>query len=1033
MSGSSTRILAGLAAGLLGGTVLVAQQTTGSFKGRVFEGNTDKPKAGVMITIRHYETNLTRQTVTGVDGTYKFVLVPVGKYRVTIKVGERPYSFDATASLGIATEIAPFHTPSEASTTVEVVAQTEAMLTNTSSAETGVNVTSEVLSTLPVLSRNVVDAAVLAPGVQMVAGANVDPTKKSSTYVSTGDGQGRGTNFAIDGADNNSTDVGGYVSTLPMDAIGEFQVVTNQYKAEFGRSNAGFFNVVTKSGGNTFAGVVSAQFTNQALRARSTDEGEKKDNRDLRYSAMVNGPIIKDRLFYMVAVERQDAQGASYTFTPEAISLYPELGSIKTETKATAAYGKIDFAATPSWNLAFTLGYDKNETPNQAFPNTTRASGNVDPGMLGTSKNETTRYGVKSTFTVGNLSWESNLSYFDYANGIVNKPGMSNGTPLQVRQDYGLKPGTECARTGFDPNAYQNTGIKRLQWRNDFTWVSGDHQVKGGFDYQDSQYADTHNFNPETGLYVMWTTSPFGHEAWSQSWDASNYVTGLLVADGFQKGQTYKNYGVYLQDDWAINAKWSVYAGIRADKDTVFDFMTPYADMYQTIHARNPQFIGAGLPQNKTYVSPRLSLIWRPNGDDNLVFRLGAGRFVANVIDNIVGFSRQLGNKANGIPNAGDLASLANFGSGGYYGSLSVYGNGGPTAVGALAGPIFYENDAPYLINGHQLVLPAALTPYNYVNNVGGLRDYFRHTVDGWLTTATVDTGGKNLMDPDFRYPTTDQMNLAMTFKWSQHHSLDANLILSRTRNLTAQYATDGSGPLAWSSDGTVPAVWDPLTSPAHDMGDNIFRSNQTARSIQLQLKYSYVAPRMSFYFNVVAKENRSTTGGSVGSFDSSGLADFYGGNAVIVYGAGPERRSTGSESLLGSFSYSYKFEIGTQIGLLGTWHSGKYYDNFEYGGNANSIYDPIPWVGTGVGDWGMDLGMRVSHAFKVGKTSVEPFLQVSNILNNYDYGANYDGQLYTSLGRRDAGVRNPHFGQRGSGYQMGQPRTAAFGFKWSF
>jgi outer membrane receptor for ferrienterochelin and colicin len=683
---------------------LMAQQTFGAFKGRVTDKATGAPKAGVVITIENQTTGYTRTSTSASDGTFRFPVVALGNYKILFKSSDATASMIRTSLLGAETD-ASVAMASAAGAVVTVVATSDTVdQVNTTSAEVGVNVSSERLVSLPVLTRNVVSAAVLAPGVQLVQGSNVDPTKKSSTYMTTGEGQGRGTNFNIDGGDNNSTDVGGYVSPIPLDAIGEFQVVTNQYKAEFGRSNAGFLNVVSKSGSNTFSGVVSGQFTNQSLRARSTDEGVQKDNSSRTLAALASGPIIKDKLFYMVSVERKDDEGAAFTFTPQAVAAFPALGSIKTKLKESIAYLRLDWAASQAVNATLTYSYDKNETPFQAFPHTSLANGNVDPGMLGNGLNKTNRYGLKVTtqFTPSFI-WESNLVYFDYNNGISPNTGLGQGTPLQVRTRSSLNysiSSSKIGRIGADPNANQNTGIKRLQWRNDFTYIAGDHLFKGGLDYQKSTYADQQLFWPETGIYAMRVAGlPFGPGVFDPSVTQTNVTGVLLVANGFQQGQTYKQFGFYAQDDWTISPKLSVYLGIRADKDDIFDFLTPYQGLYTQVNAANPELLnGSTVPKNKTYISPRLQAVYKPRGDDSITFKVGYGKFIAGLIDNVTGFSRALGNKANGISGQtiDNNAALTQWGAGSW---------GGDAVNSFSAGTVLTH------VNGHDVVLPVDLTP----------------------------------------------------------------------------------------------------------------------------------------------------------------------------------------------------------------------------------------------------------------------------------------------------------------------------------
>lgn len=1020
-----------------GGSMLQAQQTFGSFKGRVTDKATGNPKAGVVITIENQGTGYTRQTTTAADGTFRFAIVALGNYRILFKSSDSLASMIRTAMLGAETDASVAMAPAAAATVMVIATSDSVDQANTTSAEVGVNVSSERLESLPVLTRNVVSAAILAPGVQLVQGSNVDPTKKSSTYMSTGEGQGRGTNFNIDGGDNNSTDVGGYVSPIPLDAIGEFQVVTNQYKAEFGRSNAGFLNVVSKAGSNTFGGVVSGQYTNQDLRARSADEGTKKDNYSRNISGLASGPIIKDKLFYMVAVERKDEESAAYTFSPQAISVFPGLGSLKTQLKETVAYLRFDWAVNQIMNATATYAYDKNETPYQAFPHTGLANGNVDPGLLGNGLNKTNRYGLKWTTQFSpDCVWESNLVYFDYNNGITPNTGFGAGTPLEIRTRSSSAlhiNSDQLGRMGADPNAYQNTGIKRTQWRNDFTYIAGDHLFKGGLDYQKSTYADQSLFFPETGIYAMRVAGlPLGPGIFAQGVSQLNVTGILLTPNGFQQGQTYSQYGFYAQDDWALSPKFAVYLGIRVDKDDLFDFMKPYQGLYTQISAANPELLhGSSIPTNKTYVSPRLQAIYKPRGDDTLTFKAGYGRFIAGMIDNVTGFSRALGNRTNGI-------------SGQTIDNNAALAAQGASSWGGLAVDNFSQGTTISTVNGHAVVLPADLTPYNYTHNVNGLRDYFKNIVNGWLTTASVNTAGKSLMASDFQYPTTDTFNVGATFKIDDHQSLDLQYIWSRTQHATAQLATDGSDPKAWSPSftGGVPDLsrWNATDGPSNDSGDTVFFSNQTASSHQLQVKYAYTEAKWSAMANLVIKAFRSSFGGSAGSFDAHANADFYGQGAIYTYLQNSERPSAGNESFSGSFAFTYNFDIGTKLGILGQWHSGKIYDiyagwNADLGpGNGTDAAHPNDYLGQATGDWALDLGIRISHSFKFGKTiNLEPFIQISNVLNNYDYGSNYNNTYYDTTDPGVPPTKSPVFGQRSTGYQNNSPRTAAFGFRFIF
>ena len=104
------------------------------------------------------------------------------------------------------------------------------------------------------------------PGVGL--GFHSDPTKSTQFSPQINGGNGRNVNYQIDGGDNNDDTVGGLLQLFPLEAIQEFNFVTQRYKAEYGRSNGGVMNIVTKSGTNDPHG---SWFT---LAARQVDERE---------------------------------------------------------------------------------------------------------------------------------------------------------------------------------------------------------------------------------------------------------------------------------------------------------------------------------------------------------------------------------------------------------------------------------------------------------------------------------------------------------------------------------------------------------------------------------------------------------------------------------------------------------------------------------------------------------------------------------------------------------------------------------------
>ena len=281
----------------------VAQDATGRITGTV----TDPSGAvipAVRITATDTATQTSRRTTTNQEGYYQLLSLPIGTYVITAEhdgfstliSDEYKLQISQALRVDLAMSVGALNQ------TVEVGAQPAPV--ETVNATLGQSVTGRTLINMPLNGRDVLDLALLQPGVTESNDDNVG----AGNYSIAG-GRTDSVTFLLDGGvDNDLLDNSNLLDPNP-DAIAEFRLLTSNYTAEFGRNGGGIITEVIKSGTNQWHGSLFEFFRNRILDANdffNIQQGiPRLDLKRNQYGATLGGPIVKDKFFFFLAYQGQ--------------------------------------------------------------------------------------------------------------------------------------------------------------------------------------------------------------------------------------------------------------------------------------------------------------------------------------------------------------------------------------------------------------------------------------------------------------------------------------------------------------------------------------------------------------------------------------------------------------------------------------------------------------------------------------------------------------------------------------------------------
>ena len=413
----------------------VAQQGTASINGTV----NDQSGAiidGATITAKETATGQTR-SATSNQGTYTLPLLPIGKYTVTcthpgfaaevhpnvlLTVGQLA-TIDFALRLGSVSE------------SIEVAASTETL--NTQNAAIGQTLNEQSIVELPLNGRNPATLVFLTPGavdgLKGTAFTRQDYTTfPSESGASMNGGRQGSVYYALDGG-NNMDNYTNLAMPFPNpDATQEFQVISNNFDAQYGYSAGGVVQIATRSGTNTWHGDFFEFLRNDALNARDFFAHTKDSLKQNQFGASAGGRILRDKLFifgnYQGTIQRQIVNGSS-AFVPSNAMLNGDFSAYLTG-QTTNACG----AGGPS-NLNFDTGQLFNPATARFY---TCPSGSANAGQEIVAKTPFANNHIPtSMFNPVSLKFQDVLPRTDDPLGLVSLAGSVRD---QNYQEFTIRP-----------------------------------------------------------------------------------------------------------------------------------------------------------------------------------------------------------------------------------------------------------------------------------------------------------------------------------------------------------------------------------------------------------------------------------------------------------------------------------------------------------------------------------------------------------------------------------------------------------------
>ena len=435
-------------------------------------------------------------------------------------------------------------------------------------------------------------------------------------------------------------------SQISQDAVQEFQVISNNFAAEYGRASGGVVNTVTRSGGNALHGTAYWFFRNRTLNAR--DRYASFNPPEWRHQAggSIGGAIKKDKLFYFLNYEKTKRNFpliASLTSAPlfNANGVFQDVqpnGSATCASPATAAqcttaknfvttrnfgliprtvdqdlaFGKIDFRPSERNTFSFSMNYLRWVSPNGIQTQAVLNNGNG----IGNNANSTvrTRYGRATWTSIISASAVNEARFGWFKDRLADDASPDFLSPALGRAGLTVAGVSNLGYATSYPRL--NPSEQRFQYADNFNLIYGRHTMKFGIDINSTE--DYQNqLATQYGTYTYPSFTTFAQDFSGNTTGTRNYTTynqrfGNPVVD-----TSLNDYGFYAQDQFKISPKLMVNYGVRYEYSSI-----PQPKIV------NPDYPQTGIiPSATKNFAPRVGAAYSLNS--KTVFRAGYGIFYA--------------------------------------------------------------------------------------------------------------------------------------------------------------------------------------------------------------------------------------------------------------------------------------------------------------------------------------------------------------------------------------------------------------------